>query len=103
MGGPLAARVACQALVGVLGLLAVGCADEICLRVGTDDTECPDRLELNRSLQCSGSDVISLDSPGEYEDGYCCYEATKRDLDDFGFTLPPDCFEEQPPEPGGAE
>jgi hypothetical protein len=81
-------------------VLAVGCGDEICLEWDDARGPCPDRIDLGKVIACSGGDVESIDSPGTFEDGLCCYEATKRDLND-PFIVRDDCFQTPEPDDGG--
>lgn len=66
-----------------LGLAGAGCTKYGCFEYTQEEYDafngCPSKeeaLEYFGDPNCGGS-VESVDSDGEYDDGYCCYEITK--------------------------
>jgi hypothetical protein len=73
------------ALVIVVALFAVGCADQACLEWSEKDGACPSQDEIQSVLvtsQCGG--LKSVDSEGSFGDNLCCYNVTKRSNNECG-------------------
>ncbi|MCC6559088.1 MAG: hypothetical protein IT372_39695 [Polyangiaceae bacterium] len=79
----LAAPLAAVALA--LALASAGCGKVGCFRWTEAEGECPSQdaaAEYFGSNQCGGS-IESVDSEGELDGAYCCYDVTERDDGDY--------------------
>lgn len=68
-------------------LFGAGCADQACFEWTENEGACPSQAEALVFFQdpvCPEfSDIQSVDSAGDYDEGACCYSVTKRDADNF--------------------
>lgn len=74
------------ALVG-LPLLTTGCTEVACFEWSEGEGVCPTQDEAPVFFEepfCKTSDIKSVDSDGEYDEGACCYVVTKHDDDYYG-------------------
>jgi hypothetical protein len=78
-----------------LGLTGTGCTQYGCFEYTQEEYDafggCPsqdDALQYFGDPSCGGS-VESVDSDGEYEEGYCCYEITKLPEGEYRYS--PSC------------
>ncbi|EYF06289.1 hypothetical protein [Chondromyces apiculatus] len=75
--------------VAAISLSASGCSRYGCFDYSEAEYEafdgCPSQeeaIDFFGSPSCGG-EVASVDSGPEYRDGYCCYEITETDYDDY--------------------
>lgn len=87
----IAPRLRAVALLALaaLALATGGCSKYGCFEYTQQEYEafggCPAQAEAAQYFgdpNC-GSEVKSVDSEGDYEDGYCCYAITKQDYNDY--------------------
>ena len=61
-------------------LLCAGCSEGACFEWTEQEGACPaqaDALPFFQDAQCGFSDIKSVDSDGDFDDGACCYDVTK--------------------------
>ena len=86
-------RAAALIALAAIALSASGCTKYGCFDYSQEEYDafggCPSQeeaLEYFGDPNCGGM-VASVDSEAEYEDGYCCYEITKNDNDEFYYDI----------------
>jgi len=82
----LVARAVLSLCALALPLASSGCTDVACFEWTEAEGTCPMQGEAGVFFQdqfCGGSDIDTVDSDGEFDDGACCYAVTKRDVDEF--------------------
>ena len=80
------ARVPLAAVAALaLALATTGCGKYACFAWTEQEGACPSQdeaVEFFVNPQCGGA-IDSIDSYGEFDGEYCCYEVTKRGGDDY--------------------
>jgi hypothetical protein len=69
-----------------LPLASSGCTDVACFEWTEAEGMCPaqsDALVFFEDPFCGASDIQAINSDGEFDDGACCYEVSKRDDDEY--------------------
>lgn len=82
----LAVRAALLLGALVLPLAATGCSERACFEWTEAEGVCPaqdEALVFFEEPFCQYSDIKTIDSEPEFDDGACCYAVTKRDSNDF--------------------
>lgn len=82
----LFARVGVSLAALVLPLASSGCTEVACFEWTEAEGVCPSQAEAGVFFTepfCGYSEIETVESDGEFDDGACCYEVTKRDEDEF--------------------
>ncbi|NUQ75849.1 MAG: hypothetical protein HUU21_20085, partial [Polyangiaceae bacterium] len=80
----LGAAVSLAALI--LPLASSGCSEVACFEWTEAEGQCPAQEEAGAFFVepfCGFSEIETVDSEGEFDDGACCYAVTKRDEGEF--------------------